>query len=80
MAYAPSRSPNVELQRGMIDGTYKQVVKDRGGFAEPATYDARRELTDIYYGIHEAKVKRLPDNRVFNDPYCVDTPEAQISV
>jgi hypothetical protein len=64
----------------MTDGTYKQVVKDRGGFVETTTADARSELTDIYYGIHEAKVKRLPDGRVFNDPYAVATKEAQISI
>lgn len=78
MAYAPSRSPNVELQRGMVDGTYKEVVRDRGGFVEATTTDARSELNDIWFGIHETRVKRLPDGRTFNDPYCVDSKPAQI--
>lgn len=59
MAYPPLRSMNAELHTGLADGRYKQVVKDRGGFPETATYDNRRDLHDMWYGIHEAPVKDL---------------------
>ena len=34
MGKAPARSANAELGQGMTDGSYKQVVKDRGGLVE----------------------------------------------
>lgn len=60
MAYPPMRSRTAELATGAADGRYKQVVKDRGGFVERATLDARASLHDMYYGIHETPDKVLP--------------------
>jgi hypothetical protein len=65
---------NSELAQGSIDGTYKQVSRDRGGFIEPSTYDARRDLFDLYFGFHEAPVKRLPDNTHRSTPTYQPTP------
>lgn len=39
------RSANTELAQGATDGSYKQVVKDRGGVVEMATYDSHRDLS-----------------------------------
>lgn len=60
MAYAPPRSMNAELRTGAVEGRYKQVVKDRGGFPERATYDERDDLHDMWYGIHEVEQKQAP--------------------
>lgn len=76
MAYPPRRSAIDELNTGMIDGTYRQVNKDRGGVVEGATYAARRDLDDIWYGIHEAPVKELPDALPAHTQNFVSTPEA----
>lgn len=61
MSYAPSRSCVRELEQGMVDGTYKEAARDRGGVVEGTTMRARADLCDTWYGIHEAAVKELPD-------------------
>lgn len=68
---------NGELRTGLADGRYKQIVKDRGGFPEAATYDNRRDLHDIWYGIHEKREKELPGcfSPGATQGYC-PTPEA----
>lgn len=76
MAYAPSRSMNAELSEGMTDGSYKKVVQNRGGVVSPKTYEARGDLNDAYYGIHEKAAKVLPDGLVHSTPYYVATPPA----
>jgi hypothetical protein len=77
MTYAPHRSAIDKLNQGMIDGTYKQVNRDRGGEVEPTTYDARRDLDDLYFGIHEAEVKELPDGIAAVPPTFQPTPDAR---
>ncbi len=76
MAYAPHRSAIDEVNQGMADGTYRQVVKDRGGVIDPATYRARRLLDDMWFGIHEAPEIELPDAIPFRSPYYVANPES----
>jgi hypothetical protein len=78
MAYPQHRSAIDELNQGMIDGTYRQVNKDRGGVVEGATYAARRNLADVWYGIHEAAVKELPDALPAHTPTFVATPPAHL--
>jgi phage tail protein X len=73
MAYPRTRSAIDELNQGMSDGTYKQVSRDRGGVIEPATYAARKGLSDIWYGIHEATIKELPDALPAHTPTTVST-------
>ena len=68
MAYAPHRSMNAALSEGMTDGKYKKVVRDRGGFVDVATEDSRRDLDDIWFGIHEKQVKMAPDNLLHATP------------
>jgi hypothetical protein len=68
------RSQNQELHQGSIDGSYKQVIKDRGGVVEQGTWYQRDELSCIYYGIHEAPVMDTPDCRKFVSPYHTSTP------
>lgn len=77
MAYAPMRSMNAELNSGLTDGTYKKVVRDRGGCdIDAATQHSRRDLHDLYFGIHEAPVKQAPTRPdVRTQAYCA-TPEA----
>lgn len=76
MAYAAPRSMNASLSEGMTDGKYKQVRQNVAN-AEPSTYLARRDLDDVWYGIHEAKVKVAPDLLQHADsPDFVATPLA----
>jgi hypothetical protein len=78
MAYAPMRSMNAELDTGIADGTYKEVVRDRGGFVERTTYDSRSSLHDMSYGIHEAPTKEVATKiEHVTTQNCRATPEAQ---
>lgn len=77
MAYAQPRSANRELEQGMIDGSYKQAVKDRGGQVENATWYHRDELSYIYYGICEAPMFDTPDAQKMVSPYRTVTPNSQ---
>lgn len=74
MAYAQARSCNTELEQGMIDGSFKQVIKDRGGVVEQGTWYQRDELSCVLYGIHEAPVFDTPDGGKFVSPYHTATP------
>jgi hypothetical protein len=79
MAYPTARSCNSELETGMLDGTYKQVVKDRGGFVEPHTWNARKDAGVRIYGMVEKAEKELPDAvGGFTSRYAVDAPLAEI--
>jgi hypothetical protein len=71
MAYAPSRSCNAELAKGMTEGSYKQVVKDRGGFVEGTTWEHRKNLSVETYGIVELDLKTCPDG--VTDVRTIDT-------
>jgi hypothetical protein len=74
-------SVNDELRLGATDGTYKQVVKDRGGVVETATYEHRRDLSVAVYGIVELADKELPaEMGTFRSPYAVKTPSPGILV
>ena len=68
---------NAELAEGMSDGKYKKVVQDRAN-ADPATYEARRDLNDTHFGIHEVNPKVLGDGTVHTTPSFVETPPARI--
>lgn len=61
MSYATSRPLGAELNEGLTDGAYKKINRDRGGAVDPATYGARQDLSDVWYGVHETPVKRRPD-------------------
>lgn len=74
MVYPISRSMNADLHEGTTDGSYKKVVYDRGGVVEHATWDARRDLLDSWYGIHEKAVKMAGDNVSGPTPNYVSTP------
>lgn len=61
MAYAQHRSANRALEQGMVDGSYKQYIKDRGGFPEHTTCENLRDLSDTYYGRIQAPMMETPD-------------------
>lgn len=77
MAYPKTRSSIDELNQGMIDGTYRQIAPNRGGEIEPTTWAARKDLNDVWYGLHEATLKELPDGiGPAHTPTTVSTPPA----
>lgn len=82
MVYPAPRSMNHDLEAGMSDGKYRKIVANRGGIVEAdATVAARRDLYDVWYGMHEAPVKVLPDATVDrNSIGYVPTPQAQIGI
>jgi hypothetical protein len=75
MAYPTPRSMNANLEEGMSDGKYKKVVMNRGGVCESARlYDDRKDLADVWHGIHECPVKVFPDgSSPRRTPNTVDT-------
>ncbi|WP_369042187.1 hypothetical protein [Streptomyces sp. Midd1] len=78
MSYAPHRPMAGELDEGLTDGTYKKINRDRGGSVDPATYNARQDLADIWYGIHETPVKRRPDGVAARTPGYVPNAPAHL--
>lgn len=64
MTVLANRRQTQELAEGMSDGKYKKVIQDRGGVVEDSTYQDRKDLSDAFYGIHEASEKVLPDGTV----------------
>lgn len=74
MAVNNSRGMNANLAEGMSDSKYKKIVADRGGVIDGATYLDRAALDDLYYGIHEARTKVLPDGTTHTTPDFVTTP------
>lgn len=74
MAENYGRSMNANLAEGMSDSKYKKIVADRGGVIDAATYLDRSSLDDLYYGLHEARTKVLPDGTVHTTPDFVVTP------
>ncbi len=78
--YPKSRSVIHELNQGMVDGKYRQVNKDRGGDIDPATYAARKDLNDVWFGIHEVPVKETPDGLPVITPTFTPTPPSQPAV
>jgi hypothetical protein len=70
------RSMNQDLETGMVEGSYKMVVKDRGGLVESTTWEARQSLADIWHGIHECPSMHTPDGLHTHDPNFVATPKA----
>lgn len=76
MAYAPRRSANSELDAGATDGKYRKVIADRGGVVESCFMQDRADLTDGWYGIHEAPSMTRPDGQRCTNPYSVPTRPA----
>jgi hypothetical protein len=65
---------NADLREGMTDGSYKKVVRNRGGVVEHGFVDSRRDLADVWFGIHEDVSKHLPDGRNAVTPNYIPTP------
>ena len=57
-----------ELAEGATDGSYKKVIRDRGGVVEDTTYQQRTDMADVFYGIHEAPIKELGDGTSARTP------------
>lgn len=76
MSYAPMRSMNAELDSGATDGTFKKVVRNRGGFVDAATADSREDLHDAYYGVHECEPKAAPTRGAVRTQNYRPTPPA----
>jgi hypothetical protein len=74
MSYASSRSLTGELNEGLTDQSFKKINRDRGGVVDPATYAARADLNDTWYGLHEKPLKHRPDGPAVRTPNFVPTP------
>ena len=71
MSYPASRGVNNNFSEGSTDGKYKKVVRNRGGVVDPATQEARADLDDVWFGIHEKQVKVTPDGLLHGTPEFV---------
>ena len=71
-----TRSMNADLHEGATDGSYKKVVRDRGGVVEGLTWATRADLNDTWYGIHEERQKMAGDGISAPTPEFVPTPLA----
>lgn len=63
-----SRDMLADLVEGATDGTYKKVVRDRGGVVEDATYQQRQDMSDVWFGIHETDPKNIGDGQRRSTP------------
>lgn len=68
-----------QLAEGATDGSWKKLVRDRGGIVEPTTYAERSQLSDTYFGIHEARVKTLGDGTAHSTPDYGPTPDWRLT-
>jgi hypothetical protein len=68
---------NRDLETGMVEASHRMVVKDRGGIVEQTTWEARKELSDTYHGIHESASMHTPDGLRTTDPYYVPTAKPE---
>lgn len=64
MALPPQRNMNGNLASGMSDGGFVELNRDRGGFVETTTEEARSLLYPINYDYIEAPTKTLPDGTI----------------
>ena len=78
MTYGNTRSVNADLHEGITDGTFKKVIRDRGGFPENLTHAVRQDLDDTWYGIHELPHKYGGDGIPAPTPNFVATPPARL--
>lgn len=78
MAHAIPRSANADLHLGAVEGSYKTVIRARGGVVEGSTQRARADLDDTWYGIHEAPLKVSGDGVVASTPGYVATLPAHL--
>jgi hypothetical protein len=72
MAENRDRSMNAELIDGMVDGTYKRVIRDRSNYQDPDRRLQRADKIALFhgtggYGVAEAPEKRTPDGRYSRD-------------
>jgi hypothetical protein len=72
MAVYRDRSMNAELLEGMVDGTYKRVLRDRSNYPDPDRRVQRADRIDLNhgtggYGVSEKPEKRTPDGRFAHD-------------
>ena len=77
------RSCNENLKDGMSDRSYKKVRQERWSperKGESLTDITRKDLYDIWYGIHELDEKMLPDGTTYKSDDYVVTKDAQIGV
>jgi hypothetical protein len=78
MAYAPYRSYSADLFEGMTDGTFKKYAPNRGGFPEPCSAPARRQMAGVWHGFNEVQPKVLADTRIVSTPnYLSVRPECR---
>ncbi len=68
--YPQARSMNNALSEGSTDGKYKKIVRDREN-AEGTTWENRADLSDVWYGMHEQRVKATPDGLLHSTPNFV---------
>jgi len=80
MAYPKSFSLTANLERGMVDGSYKQMIKDRGGVVEMHAVIERQQLATRLYGIGEASYQEMPDGSgQVTTAFTVPTPIAGVN-
>lgn len=77
MTYGPTRSMNADLHIGATEGSFKKVIRNRGGFVEATTTAARQPLNDTWYGIHETPTQMSGDGVVVPVRDYVETPPAR---
>lgn len=86
MAENRDRSMNAELIDGMVDGTYKRVIRNRSNYKDPDRRLERADKIALFhgtggYGVAEAPEKRTPDGRFSVDVGFVPPlyPEVTVS-
>jgi len=63
---------NAEMLEGMVDGSYKRVIRDRSNYPDPDRRVQRADKLDLAYGyggygVVESPQKRTPDGRFTHD-------------
>jgi hypothetical protein len=61
MAKNESRDLLLELRDGASDGSYRKIVRDRGGDVENTTWEERQDMAAVWFGFSEIESKNVGD-------------------
>lgn len=64
MAVNDSRSMNMDMRLGALDGKFKSVTPNRGGDVDPTAAYVRKEELNIQYNVQEPPASVMPESHL----------------
>lgn len=64
MAVNDSRSMNMDMRLGALDGKFKSLTPDRGGDVDPTAASIRQAELNIQYNVQEPPASVMPESHL----------------